>query len=244
MKDSTASEHSEAIHERRMKNISLHKSPPRKGKNPSTKPSWALIVVNLWLSDSRSKFSNCRKTVFLIFARGQGNSGTRDLPTVHNNEAPSKKSKKKQKSGKATFAMKTQPTVGFAERTWRTKLHSSKRSRTNGLGPTNVRQSILKKNGNRSPRAHLELKIPKTAERYINIQEQLGTLSGSYPSRGGPKHRGNPNGPTFADRDPKQHVLGRRWCKKKQFGNGPKKVVCLGQDKKITQIMLNESKKV
>ena len=42
------------------------------------------------------------------------------------------------------------------------------------VGPTNLRQSILKKSGKRSPRAHLEIKCTKTVERSINFREQVG----------------------------------------------------------------------
>ena len=42
------------------------------------------------------------------------------------------------------------------------------------VGPTNARGSILKNNEKRSPRAHLDLKYTKTAERLTNIGEQVG----------------------------------------------------------------------
>ena len=68
------------------------------------------------------------------------------------------------------------------------------------VGPANVRRSIPKKSGKRSPKVHLELKYTKTAERFIDIREQLGPSLAVIV--GGAKHHRNHNAPTFADRDP------------------------------------------
>ena len=43
---------------------------------------------------------------------------------------------------------------------------------TSTVGFTNESRSILKKNGKRSPRAHLDFKCTKTADRFNKVQEQ------------------------------------------------------------------------
>ena len=68
------------------------------------------------------------------------------------------------------------------------------------VGPTNARGSILKNNDKRCPRAHLDLKYTKTAERLTNIGEQVGPCLEVL--QGGTPHHPSSNAPTFADRDP------------------------------------------
>ena len=91
------------------------------------------------------------------------------------------------------------------------------------VGPTNVRRSILKKSGKRSPRVHLELKHKKTAERFINIREQLGPISGNYPGWGALSPL-KPNAPTFAGRDPNNTLWAEEMVHEKQLGSGPKQL--------------------
>ena len=59
---------------------------------------------------------------------------------------------------------------------------------------------IARTHGERSPRAHLELKHRKTAERFISIREQLGPSLGVI--QGGQKNLRKPNASTFENRDP------------------------------------------
>ena len=68
------------------------------------------------------------------------------------------------------------------------------------VGRTDVRRSILKRNGKRSPRAYLELKDTKTADRFIKHRAQLGPSLGVI--QGGHKHHRHPNAPTFENVDP------------------------------------------
>ena len=115
-----------------------------------------------------------------------------------NNETPSKKSKMDQDSAKAIIAI-----VCSNQKLGCVSQDGSLPEPTVGL--TDVRRSTLKKNGKWSPRTHLELKFSKTADRFINIREQMWTSLGVF--QGGHKHPRNPNGLTFEIRDP-NHTLG------------------------------------
>ena len=69
------------------------------------------------------------------------------------------------------------------------------------VGTSSARRSVLNKSGKRSPRAHLDIKIEKIAERFIKIREQLGPSLGVVQVR--PNYHRNSIAPTFADGDPK-----------------------------------------
>ena len=76
------------------------------------------------------------------------------------------------------------------------------------VGLTNVRPSILQRSGRRSPRAHLEIKYTKNAERLMNLSSNiLGIIQGV------PKHHRNSNPHTRC---------GQGMVAGKQLGTGPK----------------------
>ena len=75
------------------------------------------------------------------------------------------------------------------------------------VGPMNVRRSILKKSGKRSPRAHLEFKYTKTEETFIKLW-------------GGPKHHRNPTRLRLRTQIQTTRC-GQKMVREKQLGNGP-----------------------
>ena len=83
----------------------------------------------------------------------------------------------------------------------------------------NVRRSILKKSGKRSPRAHLELKYTKTAEQFIKLREQVGPSLGVI--QGGAAHH-----PTFAYRNP-TYMLWAEYDERKSAWQWPKQLYIL-----------------
>ena len=112
-----------------------------------------------------------------------------------NNEAPTKKSKKDQRSGKATIAIfHNNQKLGCASQDDELPEQT--------VGPSNVRQSIPK-SGKRSPRAHLSLKYTKTSA-WVD------------------RNIINPNAPTLADRDPNNTLWAEDGARKK-LGNGPRR---------------------
>ena len=107
-----------------------------------------------------------------------------------NNEAPTKKSKKDQRSGKATIAIfHNNQKLGCASQDDELPEQT--------VGPSNVRQSIPK-SGKRSPRAQSFTQIHKNF------------------SMGGPKHH-QPQRAYACRQRSKQHVVGRRWCEKEAW---------------------------
>ena len=82
-------------------------------------------------------------------------------------EAPNKKSKRDQKSEKATVATVRGNQIFVL-------CITGRRSARTNVWATDVRRTILKKRGGISRTAHLELKFSKIAERFVNIREDWG----------------------------------------------------------------------
>ena len=94
-------------------------------------------------------------------------------------------------------------------------------ARTNGwthergtVRPLEERQEISRERISNS-------KCTKTAERFINIREQVGPPLGVI--QGGPKHHRNTN-THFCGQRSKQQAVGRRWCQKNSVAMGPNSV--------------------
>ena len=86
------------------------------------------------------------------------------------------------------------------------------------VGLTTESRSIPKRNGKRSPRAHLELEYTKTAESHKSTFGNNCTISASYP--GWLKNHRNPNARTFEAEIQTTRFGSRIWCKKSRLELG------------------------